>query len=369
MRSKQAPKSKVQEIPDGNFLLTVFWTDEAGLRQRTRHEYPTQKAAGKDELKAMQRIENGLPPFPETREEPWTVAEVLAYYHEHHVPDARPRSQVLLKAQRKRLEDFLGDYEAARELNYDALVRYRRNRKEESRRRREKPLSDVTVKKELSHLRAALRYAKVNGKIEAHVFERLDRNMRQSLFPNEDESKGRILEDADFEAILAEMSPQYHAPLRLARLTGMRKGEVCALDWSNVTRDKLSLTVSKTGPREIALTDDMKALLPPRQLVGGLVFRAPEGGSLYASLGAAWDRARRAAGLPWARVHDLRHSAATELERIVGRTEMSIALGMSPATAARYGGHQKVERGRAAFARVAEDRARRQEIQNQNSKN
>jgi integrase len=100
----------------------------------------------------------------------------------------------------------------------------------------------------------------------------------------------------------------------------------------------------------------MKALLPPRNIKGGLVFKAPGGGSLYESLSAAWDRARRKAGVPTARVHDLRHTCATEMEQAVGRTEMGIALGMSPVTAARYGGHRKLERGRAAFAKIAEIR-------------
>ena len=66
--------------------------------------------------------------------------------------------------------------------------------------------------------------------------------------------------------------------------------------------------------------------------------------------------ASRKAGVPIVRVHDLRHTCATELEEVVGRTEMGIALGMSPVTAARYGGHRKLERGRAAFAKIAEIR-------------
>jgi integrase len=357
VRSRQrAPSSKVRTLSDKQlFQLDLNWTDDNGIRRRTRHEYPSESAARKAEAQAHRRIENGLPPFPEKREEPWTVAEVLGFYHDHHVLDARPRSQIRMKQHRDELERFIGSSQAER-VSYDDLIQFRQWRREEAKRMKKRQPKDVTTKKDLSHLRAALRYAKVNGKIQSHIFERLARDMRENLFPSENESKGQVIEDAKFDEILSHMGEQYQKPLRLARLTGMRRGEVCFLAWENVRQDRLSITVSKTGHRDIALTDEMKALLPPRSIRGGFVFTAPGGGDLYQSLSAAWDRARRKAHVPTARIHDLRHTCATEMEEAVGRTEMAIALGMSPTTAARYGGHRKLERGRAAFAKIAEIR-------------
>jgi integrase len=336
-------------------VLDLSWTDERGIRQRSRNRYDSPKAAAKAESAAMRRLENGLPPFPSQESAPWTVADVLGFYHVGQVPEARPASQVRMARHRADLERFLGADLGAERITFADLLRYRRERRVAS--PRTKPIGNTTVAKDLAHLRAALRHAKVCGKIEAHVFERLNRDHRRSLFPPETESKGQVIETEAFEAILSKIGPQYHAALRLARLCGMRKGEVCFLEWSNVKRDRLSLTVSKTGPRDVPLTDEMRALLPPRRIDGGLVFTGPNGDGLYESLGAAWDRARREAGFPTLRVHDLRHTAATELDALGDRLALKTALGMkSEATAARYAEHRKFDRARALFEKAAETR-------------
>jgi len=89
------------------------------------------------------------------------VRDVLAAYHELHVPNIRPRSQEVFGNYRRELEGLLGDVEAEK-LAYDALLRYRQQRRQDYGRRTKRTLSDVTVKKEFSHLRSALRFAKVN---------------------------------------------------------------------------------------------------------------------------------------------------------------------------------------------------------------
>jgi len=115
------------------------------------------------------------------------------------------------------------------------------------------------------------------------------------------------------------------------------------------------VTGTKREP-ETPLTDEKRALLPPRRIDGGLVFTGPNGDGLYESLGAAWDRARREAGFPTVRVHDLRHSCATELARVGDRlgdlVGLEAALGMCDATVARYAGHQKHDRAWELFQKV-----------------
>ena len=99
--------------------------------------------------------------FPEPEKAAATVRDVLAAYHELHVPNIRPRSQEVFGNYRRELEGLLGDVEAEK-LAYDALLRYRQQRRQDYGRRTKRTLSDVTVKKEFSHLRSALRFAKVN---------------------------------------------------------------------------------------------------------------------------------------------------------------------------------------------------------------
>jgi integrase len=94
----------------------------------------------------------------------------------------------------------------------------------------------------------------------------------------------------------------------------------------------------------------MKALLPPRRLDGSaLVFEAAAGGSTYHAVGQNWDEARRKAGYPTVRLHDIRHTVATELDALGDRTAMKSALGMSDPTVARYAEHRRFDRSVALF--------------------
>jgi hypothetical protein len=147
---------------------------------------------------------------------------VLAVYHESHLDDTRPASQERMRERRRELEAILGGIEAERaDVRRPAPLPPRG--RDDYRRRTRRALSDVTCKKELSHLRAALRFAKVN----------------------------------------------------------VRKGRITLPD----------LPGFKAGARDIPLTDEIRALLPPRRIEGAaLVFEEPEGGSAYHGLGQGWTR-------------------------------------------------------------------------------
>lgn len=106
--------------------------------------------------------------------------------------------------------------------------------------------------------------------------------------------------------------------VRLLALTGMRRDEIRNLRWEQVSwRQKtLRLPDSKTGKRDVVVSDDVMALLgaiaaakgnPKR----GLVVCSKRGKKLY-SLDRSWVHARKLAGLPDVRLHDLRHSVASD---------------------------------------------------------
>lgn len=102
------------------------------------------------------------------------------------------------------------------------------------------------------------------------------------------------------------------AALRVAVLTGCRRGELENLRWSEVDLDggKLNLTDSKTGPKDVFLN------APALQVIAGMerrsewVFPRPDGSGPL-DLTPAWRRIRSRAGLDDVRVHDLRHSHAS----------------------------------------------------------
>ena len=106
--------------------------------------------------------------------------------------------------------------------------------------------------------------------------------------------------------------------IRLLMLTGMRRDEVRDLRWEQVAwRQKmLRLVDSKTGKRDVVVSDEVMALLGeiaaakgnPRR---GLVVCSKNGKKLY-SLDRSWAHARKLAGLTDVRLHDLRHSVASD---------------------------------------------------------
>ena len=106
--------------------------------------------------------------------------------------------------------------------------------------------------------------------------------------------------------------------IRLLALTGMRRDEIRDLRWESVDwRQKmLRLPDSKTGKRDVVVSDEVMELLGtigqakgnPRR---GLVVCSKTGNKLY-SLGATWRKVRQLADIPDVRLHDLRHSVASD---------------------------------------------------------
>ena len=109
--------------------------------------------------------------------------------------------------------------------------------------------------------------------------------------------------------------PEAVAAIRLLALTGCRRGEVLNLRWRNIGADALNLEDSKVGPRAVAIGEAARAhiaALPGARDPGGLLFpRYAEGGSAY-SLRTCWRTVCEDAKLGSLRLHDLRHTAASQ---------------------------------------------------------
>ena len=119
--------------------------------------------------------------------------------------------------------------------------------------------------------------------------------------------------------------------VRLLLLTGCRKGEILKLRWSEIDGDHLNLAETKTGPRRVWLSQAAQAILARQpRAAGPYVFPSPRHPDkpLSDTL-RLWHKARKEAGLDDVRLHDLRHTVASQ----------AVARGVPLSTVARMLGH------------------------------
>ena len=134
---------------------------------------------------------------------------------------------------------------------------------------------------------------------------------------------GRFLSDKEWARLGAAMrdaratNMAFIEAIKLIALTGCRKSEICNLTWAEVDIDRgfLRLRQSKVGPRAVPLGDDAVWLLAGmKEEVAGdsWVFPSRRGGGPIVGLQKVWSAIRVKANLPGLRIHDLRHSFASE---------------------------------------------------------
>ncbi|MCB9715086.1 MAG: tyrosine-type recombinase/integrase [Myxococcales bacterium] len=115
------------------------------------------------------------------------------------------------------------------------------------------------------------------------------------------------------------LGPSTVAAIRLLLLTGARRGEITALEWSMVDLERacLRLPDSKTGAKVIPLSPPAVAVLrelrTARREDERYVCPCKAGDGPLQNLNGSWVRIRERAGLDGVRLHDLRHSAASDM--------------------------------------------------------
>jgi len=122
--------------------------------------------------------------------------------------------------------------------------------------------------------------------------------------------------------IISSVYSDYLMPLVLLAInTGMRRGEIFNLHWSDMDLDKRLLTVrgeiSKSGyTRHVPLTTEAQRCLNhwgQGKALKGLVFPSPRTGKRLDNIYSAWETLMKLAELDNFRFHDLRHHFASSL--------------------------------------------------------
>jgi integrase len=133
----------------------------------------------------------------------------------------------------------------------------------------------------------------------------------------------------------ATESPYVLAALQLLILTGCRLREIQTLKWSHVHGGYLNLPDSKTGARRIPLSAEATAVLNrlPRVEGNDYVIAGEIENQHWTDLQRPWRRIRKAAQLEHVRIHDLRHTYASN----------AIAQGVPIAMVGNLLGHTQIQ--------------------------
>jgi integrase len=183
----------------------------------------------------------------------------------------------------------------------------------------------ATVRRDLSRLRGVFRLARKRG-FSNDAFDQVE-------LPDVDSApKVRFLDDDERKRLNAALesddTPDYLRAMVIVSLnTGLRRGELFGLDWSNVDLKRNVLTVvgttSKTNrTRHVSLNATAHAALAawkPKK-AGGLVFPSSGKTGKFVTTKRAWAALLKRAKIQEFRWHDMRHDFASRL--VMGGVEL-----------------------------------------------
>ena len=186
--------------------------------------------------------------------------------------------------------------------------------------------------------RQIINHAISRGHIETNPTRGLKRNPRPKLtrFLSREEI-GRLHEVLDgYESRRPSCKVQVDI-IRLLLLTGCRTGEMLKLRWREVGVDSLELEDSKTGPRQVLLSPDARAIIDLQPRSGSpWVFPSPMNPGRPRFDLSIWKRVRKLAGIEDVRLHDLRHTFASQaamqgiplpvVARLLGHAQVQMTL-------------------------------------------
>ena len=261
-----------------------------------------------------------------------TVGEILLLVEADYEVE-KQRSADRLEHASAHLREFFGEERQAIAVRHSDVLRYVKYRRDEG-------AADATIRLELAALRRAY-------KLAATVEKSISVDQVPS-FPKLkiDNTRKGFFTAGEVESVIAEMAGALKRVVRLAFLTGLRKGEILSLEWSQIdwAAEEIRLDpaqvknkVGRTFPFGAFLQlkqllegqqEETKAVQRERGVIVKYVFH--RNGRRIKSLRGAWDAACERAGLPGRWFHDLRRSAVRNM----------VLAGVPRSTATKLSGHK-----------------------------
>ena len=173
-----------------------------------------------------------------------------------------------------------------------------------------------TANHALALLRQILNHAIACGYIATNPVRGIRRNpgRKMTRFLSREEI-ARLHRVLDWYAEGSASQAQQADIIRLLLLTGCRKSEIVYLRREEVREDRLELADSKTGPRTVLLSEPARKIVARRMQLGNGPWLFPsfsDPSRPRAREPWLWNRVRREAGMEDVRLHDLRHTVASQ---------------------------------------------------------
>lgn len=241
----------------------------------------------------------------------WGLDEVFGAYWQDAAQHRRTASEIF--RQLALLSDILGRATPIARIDNAMLMDYRARRRGMMRNgRAPQPHS---INRELAMLRAALYHARdiYGQQIPAISWKR--------IMAGEAPERRRFLSRDEWQALDAAAHPELRRIILAAVTTGLRRGNLLALTWRDVSLSSGTITINRTKnnkPHQLRIAAPLRALLVEMQAdrleAAAVTGRMPNPAeTLFDRTGfrRRWNAARNAAGLADIRFHDLRHTFAS----------------------------------------------------------
>ncbi|HQQ00100.1 MAG TPA: tyrosine-type recombinase/integrase [bacterium] len=168
----------------------------------------------------------------------------------------------------------------------------------------------------------------------------------------QEQTRDRYLAESEWpilaESIDREENPFVRAAFMLLLLTGIRKGELLRMQWSDINFETVTLRIPLTKggePRTIPLNSAAIEILKSLPRQSDFVIAGKNPGEPFVGLQKCWARIIRRSGIEDLRIHDLRRSHGS----------WALSHGVSLETVSRLLGHRSVRITEQVYAFMSDD--------------